>query len=544
MTRMSTHFACGWAIRLCLTVLLIGSLATAVSEAAMIQPIPRTGGHEYLGRLQTQLKTLFPDSAVELNPLQNHVVVTGQASTFEESEIIMRIVRSAVAHETLATTGKPIVDLDAAVLNELEFPPPAQVMLHIKIVEIERVQLENLKTLREGSRVSGGGIHRVCESIEIQKLFNDMVVQGVGRIVAAPTLTVLSGHTASSAIGEFPVPTIVGVSGPQGVATSYHGASRLLIKPEVLESGVIKLNIAAENSKSNGAPEATAEFTTSRLSQGQSVVVTGLLTARQTRTGKIPFLAELPVINATIRKRRQRQERTTTEVMMLVTPELVRPMEPTEAPPQPWFTVPSDTELYTYKRTEGPLPGDGKPTLAPWPISGPSQTPRPIVALLPGPGYQTDDVQYFPPGPEFRLAGQFTPRYPLMAEEAPILKVEYAQTAPAPAHHNPVTDRRGARGSQSHGPFNHLEPVSAPRPNWWLLNPSTERLGHLQRALSALQAAGLTEQVMMVEREIAKEQLAWKEREAEELQRQILLLRRTLGVPAPIPDSLMPAASW
>jgi len=74
-------------------------------------------------------------------------------------------------------------------------------------------------------------------------------------------------------------------------------------------------------------------------------------------------------------------------------------------------------------------------------------------------------------------------------------------------------------------------------------DPSTERLEHLRRALAALQAAGLTEQVKAVEREITKEQLARKERDADALQRQIQLLRRTLGVPAPIPESPLPTAT-
>ena len=74
-------------------------------------------------------------------------------------------------------------------------------------------------------------------------------------------------------------------------------------------------------------------------------------------------------------------------------------------------------------------------------------------------------------------------------------------------------------------------------------DPSMERLGHLRRALAALLAAGLTDQAIVVEREITKDQLARKEREADALQQQVQLLRRTLGVPSPIPESQLPAAT-
>jgi pilus assembly protein CpaC len=107
--------------------------------------------------------------------------------------------------------------------------------------------------------------------------------------------------------------------------------------------------------------------TTVRLREGQTIVLAGLYgSTMTTEVDRIPFLGELPVIgpalfNTTTADQGQN------ELLIIVTPELVRPMEPDEVPPLPGFevTAPNDIELYAYAKTEG-YPDQGIYQLSPY----------------------------------------------------------------------------------------------------------------------------------------------------------------------------------
>ena len=95
--------------------------------------------------------------------------------------------------------------------------------------------------------------------------------------------------------------------------------------------------------------------TTVELREGQTFAIGGLI-SRQTlsEVTRVPLLGDIPFIGPRVFQSKNASE-VETELLVLVSPEIVRPMEPDEVPPTPGFnsTHPSDDELWKYGRTEG-----------------------------------------------------------------------------------------------------------------------------------------------------------------------------------------------
>ncbi len=70
------------------------------------------------------------------------------------------------------------------------------------------------------------------------------------------------------------------------------------------------------------------------LRDGQSFAIAGLLSnMSQDDVAEVPGLAKLPIIGHLFRSKRQSADQT--ELMVLITPQLVRPLNPDEVPPLP-----------------------------------------------------------------------------------------------------------------------------------------------------------------------------------------------------------------
>jgi pilus assembly protein CpaC len=177
---------------------------------------------------------------------------------------------------------------------------------------------------------------------------------GLVTILAEPNLTALSGETASFlAGGEFPIP----VSQSLGAVTieyKQYGVG-LAFTPVVLEDGRISMRVRPEVSELSDAGSVTLNNfkvpalttrraeTTVELGSGQSIMIAGLLRNNATNSvNKAPFLGDLPILGALFRSTQwQRQE---TELVIIVTPYLVRPVSGQLATPTRGFRAPSDVE--------------------------------------------------------------------------------------------------------------------------------------------------------------------------------------------------------
>jgi pilus assembly protein CpaC len=169
--------------------------------------------------------------------------------------------------------------------------------------------------------------------------------------LAEPNLIAYNGQEASFlAGGEFPVPVLTGggLTATVSVIFKEFGV-RLNFKPTIA-GDLIRLHVRPEVSSldfANGVllqgfrvPALTTRRaeTEVELRDGQSFAIAGLINNQaQTDTAALPILGQLPIIGNLFKSKADRKERT--ELLVIVTPRLVRPLNPDEVPPLP--TLPS-----------------------------------------------------------------------------------------------------------------------------------------------------------------------------------------------------------
>jgi pilus assembly protein CpaC len=165
--------------------------------------------------------------------------------------------------------------------------------------------------------------------------------QGVVEVLAEPNLLAMDGRQASFlAGGQYPYPMVQGTSaGGAGAVTlmfKEYGV-RLNFIPTITPRGTIRLQVAPEVSSldfSNAiqvsgfnVPALTTRKvnTEVELGDGQTFVIGGLLDNSETETfEKIPFIGDIPILGKFFQSKSI--NRTNTELIVLVTPELVAPI--------------------------------------------------------------------------------------------------------------------------------------------------------------------------------------------------------------------------
>jgi pilus assembly protein CpaC len=172
--------------------------------------------------------------------------------------------------------------------------------------------------------------------------------------LAEPNLTALSGETASFlAGGEFPIPVSQSLGAvtieykQYGVGLAFtpivlaDGRISMRVRPEVSElsdAGSVKLNGFTVPALTTRRAETTVE-----LGSGQSFMIAGLLQNHASNSiEKAPFLGDLPILGALFRS--TQYQRNETELVIIVTPYLVRPVSGQLALPTKGYRMPTDAE--------------------------------------------------------------------------------------------------------------------------------------------------------------------------------------------------------
>jgi pilus assembly protein CpaC len=401
---------------------LIGSIAVEVQ-------------HD-LEDLKRKLAEILPGEPVQVRSAQRSIVISGRVSDTEKMNAAVRItenylaqVQSAVTAEQFKQTGSSRRDDKAVgeVINLLEVGGVQQVMLEVKVSEMQRSEVRNLNAqfnaFKTGGQLNWGGVNGGATfppylnpsgqmvpvftsansagnltrwgppvasfipnplSIADQGLFGSFLSQnfmfnlaldaalnqGLAKILAEPTLTTLTGQEAKFLSGgQFPIP-ISGALGQVSIEYKDFGVSLDFI-PVVLSNGHInlKLNISVSELVATTSLGVTTTNTNSvlvipsltvrsasgtvELGDGQTIGLAGLLNDNLTQSiNKFPGLGELPVLGALFRS--QSYQKGDTELVILVTPHLARPMAkdkiklPTES-----FVDPSDVDFYLWGHMEG-----------------------------------------------------------------------------------------------------------------------------------------------------------------------------------------------
>ncbi|MDG4887766.1 type II and III secretion system protein family protein [Mesorhizobium sp. WSM4887] len=203
-------------------------------------------------------------------------------------------------------------------------------------------------------------ITRVIDSnIKVDLIIEALESKGVVRTLAEPNLTTVSGETASfNAGGEVPVRS-VNSQGEVEIVFKQFGVN-LNFTPVVLDDGKIHIKLAPEVSDLTGFTSAGDPIFTNRklstvvnLRDGQSFAVGGLLSSKNTRLqDQVPWLGQVPIIGALFKNSSTQKEET--ELVVIVTPHLVRPVKPGEQLATPFDkTKPAnDPELFLLGQLE------------------------------------------------------------------------------------------------------------------------------------------------------------------------------------------------
>jgi len=347
------------------------------------------------------LTLAMPEANIQATPMNNLVLLTGTVSSPTDVEEAQRLVQAYVGEGT-------------QVVSRLRSAVPLQVNLKVKIAEINRSLTKEMGVNLLGSSgdfsVSQGegiflpkagevpeegkdgtgqiirgllgttlGLRKSILGLDLITRINLAESDGLVTTLAEPNLTALSGETASFlAGGEFPIPISQSL-GSVTIEYKQYGVG-LAFTPIVLADGRISMRVRPEVSelsnegsiKLNGfdVPAITTRRaeTTVELGSGQSFMLAGLLrNANTNNIDKAPFLGDLPILGALFRSTKFR--RSETELVIIVTPYLVRPVSGQLALPTDGYRAPSDVE----QTLEGQTfmgPGRGRRVVAPAPIAG------------------------------------------------------------------------------------------------------------------------------------------------------------------------------
>lgn len=187
------------------------------------------------------------------------------------------------------------------------------------------------------------------------------------QILAEPNVLTKNGRQGSFlAGGEFPYPIVQGTALTQSVTIQFREFGvRLNFIPTITPNGTIRLQVAPEVSTldyTNGVTISGFQIpglisrkvnTEVELQENQSFAIAGLLDRRVTDTiEKVPFLGDVPILGKFFQSKNT--NKTNTELLVIVTPEIVHPIPAGGAVPELKYPKPFlDGDPITSLRTPG-----------------------------------------------------------------------------------------------------------------------------------------------------------------------------------------------
>lgn len=250
--------------------------------------------------------------------------------------------------------------------------------------------------LQSGTGVTGNAtVYFGIPSWQINAYIVALRENNLLRVLAEPTLVAMSGKEASFlAGGEFPfaVPNAAAGGATTFTIEFKEFGVRLSFKPTVLGGQNIRMDIRPEvsdldfaNSVSLGASVVPGLIvrrveTTVELGNGQTLAIAGLLNNRiAANDQRVPFLGDVPVLGQLFASRRYQKNET--ELLVLITPELVDPLNPDDVRTVPgqFMTEPNDWQLFGL----GMLEGEPKTPGVPEGTSGPDKPRLPLLDAPP-----------------------------------------------------------------------------------------------------------------------------------------------------------------
>ena len=440
-------------------------------RGVLISAISVTVSHD-LSDLEHTLEQILPGEHIGVVSAHRNIILYGKVASVEDMDAALKIASSYL--EQAATAKKKIMFRAQSqmntgneqhvgkVINLLQVAGPQEVMLQVRVAEVQRdavkhMNLQFLGTFNNGGKWVGGAVNGAATfppvqwngsnlnlpllghpgtsgivgpnqtivnpavpSISTAGLFGsylsgafvanavlDAFAQdGLATILAEPTLTTESGQEAQFLSGgSFPIP-VPEQNGTIGIQYKDFGV-KLGFLPVVLADGRINLKInvsvsqlTATNSLTISPITSSSVFavpaiterravSTVELADGQTIGIAGLTNdAMQSAARKFPGLGDIPILGQLFRSQDFQDGRT--ELVILVTPRLAKPLAPEQVHlPTDNVTPPSNLGFFLLGKMHG-TPAPRPPAAAatapsPAPAAATAPSPAPAAATAPSP---------------------------------------------------------------------------------------------------------------------------------------------------------------
>jgi len=343
--------------------------------------------------VRQQLARDFPDDEINVTYDNEVAFVRGRVKDLNAADRVMSIA---------ASLGK------AVNLLRVDVPPvETQILLHVRFANVDRGASQDLGvSLASGAfnqstaigtgqfsapGVGTDGKVSLSDALNILLFRKDINLGATIKALeskraletlAEPNVMAINGKPAAFiAGGEFPVPMVQGGSANGAVSISFREFGiRINFLPKITPRGTIQLAVAPEVSSLDYSNAVTFQGytipalatrriqTEVELESGQSFVIAGLLDNRTTETlNKIPGLANIPLLGKLFQSRSVAKNNT--ELMVIVTPEIVRPLPAGQPLPSLNMPVP-----FMSKNSEIDMHHPGMDKTGPVPVKPPQET--------------------------------------------------------------------------------------------------------------------------------------------------------------------------
>jgi len=322
--------------------------------------------------LSQKIHEVFPTENVHIDTSKDVVILTGNASSSTVADKILEVVKGVAPKVTS--------------MMQVPAPPAGEILLQVRFAEVDRnalnqfginfISLPGAKNIgsistqqfappqlvNQNNGATQFGLSDLLNvflfrpDINLAATIKALQDQKLLQILAEPNLLTESGKEASFlAGGEFPypVPQSVGGSGSYATITIQFKefGVRLNFVPTFTPEGQIHLKVKPEVSSLDYANALTLQgytvpaLSTRRvesemnLADGQSFAIAGLVDNRVTQQlEKIPWIGDVPVLGKLFQSKSF--QRSKDELLVVVTPIIVKPLNHGQEPHGPAFPVP------------------------------------------------------------------------------------------------------------------------------------------------------------------------------------------------------------
>lgn len=354
--------------------------------------------------LENQIRDIAPNDSITVDYANDTIVLSGKAANEQTIAKAVQLAEAYVAkgdrkpprdtnQPDSPTSGYGVNDPNSQkegndsklkVLNHILVDDPQQVLLEVKVAQVDKTALKSLGISAVIKGVSAEGFSNqvgapsgdiskqaiigpgVAGSIPflgaikpldpfqlgvslfkpgIGAVLKALVTRNLAKILAEPNLLVKSGQEGKFLAGSrIPVSILSSVGGASTPSIYWIDVGvKLNFKPEYLENGLISLKIDPAEVSSitgtlavNGYPIIdTREIKTNvQLKDGESLVLAGLLQEENIKTmSKMPLLGDIPILGALFRS--TQDDLREKELVFFITPRLIKRMAPGGKPELP-----------------------------------------------------------------------------------------------------------------------------------------------------------------------------------------------------------------